>query len=101
MAAHRGALDSAAWTVGQGTWSGLPAAVEERRLQVELASGTEVVGFDKFGRLAAGCAVDDQPLVVHESGVAETDAGSFPEIHNVAFDPADGQLYVASELAGG
>ena len=95
-------LDSGAWTVDEGTWGGLLAAVQECRIQVEFVDGTEVVGLDNFGRLATGCEVADGTVVVYDPDITVTDRLSFPEIQDVAFNPADGELYglLSSSSAG-
>ncbi len=86
-------VDAAAWTLDQGSWAGLLSSVQEVRLQVEVADGTQVVGLDNFGRLSPGCETVDDDVVVRVPGLTLTDRLSFPEIHNVAFNPADGELY--------
>lgn len=86
-------IDSAHWTMDSGSWAALMTWVNECRIQVEFMDGTEVVGFDNFGRLAAGCEVADGDVVIHDNSVAMTQQISMPEIFNCALNPADGELY--------
>ena len=86
-------IDSAHWIMDSGSWGALLAEVNECRIQVEFVDGTEVVGFDNFGRLAAGCEVADGNVVVHEDSVAVAERISMPVIFNCALNPADGELY--------
>jgi hypothetical protein len=89
-------IDSAHWTMDSGSWAALLAEVNECRIQVEFVDGSEVVGFDNFGRLAAGCEVADGNVVIHEDSVIIAQQISMPEIFNCALNPADGELYAVA-----
>ena len=86
-------IDSAHWTMDSGSWGALLSEVTECRLEVEFVNGSEVVGFDNFGRLAAGCEVTDDDVVIHEDPFAIAQRISMPVIYNCALNPADGELY--------
>lgn len=86
-------LQESAWTVTSGTWAGLLANVNECRITAEFNDGTEVVGFDNFGRLSASCPEPDLPVTVQGFGVTLCGYRGFAGIATVARDPADGLLY--------
>jgi hypothetical protein len=94
-------LQAATWTVTAGTWAALLANVTECRIQVEFINGTEVIGFDNFGRLSAGCAPMDMPVTVHAPGVTPCGRLGFVGISTVARNPLDGLLYGTVDLASG
>jgi hypothetical protein len=94
-------LQAAAWTVTAGTWAGLLANVTECRIQVEFINGTEVIGFDNFGRLSAGCPPMDMPVTAHAPGVTPCGRLGFVGISTVARNPVDGLLYGTVDLASG
>jgi hypothetical protein len=86
-------LQQSAWSVTSGTWAGLLANVTECRIAPEFNDGTEVVGFDNFGRLSASCPEPDMPIVVQGAGVTLCGHAGFAGITTVAHNPADGLLY--------
>jgi hypothetical protein len=94
-------LQAASWTVTTGTWAGLLANVTECRIQMEFINGTEVVGFDNFGRLTPSCPPLDIPVVVSMPGVALCGYSAFVGISTVARNPADGRLYGTVDAATG
>lgn len=94
-------LQASAWTVTAGTWTGLLTNVTECRIQVEFINGTEVVGFDNFGRLSASCPPLDMPVTVSGPGVAPCGYAGFAGISTVARNPADGRLYGTVDAASG
>ncbi len=94
-------LQEATWSVTSGTWVGLLANVTECRLQIEFISGTEVVGFDNFGRLGADCPAMDLPVVTHVPDATMCGYSGFAGISTVARNPLDGLLYGTVDLASG
>lgn len=97
-------IQSAAWTLDSGTWSGLLANIIECRIQAEFMSGAEVVGIDNFGRLAANCPAPDQTVVLQSSDFQDCSQESFVGIAGVALNPVDHELYGlvdASAASGG
>lgn len=94
-------IDSAAWTMESGTWSGLVAYVEECRIDMEYYNGTEVIGLDNFGRVMPGCGAIDNPVVVEIPDFWFRDYHSLITVAGVCYNPVDTLLYGVVSLASG
>ncbi|NOT33028.1 MAG: T9SS type A sorting domain-containing protein [Candidatus Eisenbacteria bacterium] len=98
-------IQASAWTLDSGTWPALLADVTECRIQAELMDGTEVLGIDNFGRLAAACSDPDQTVVLQSPDFAKCSEESFVTIGGIGFNPVDNELYglvdAASASGGG
>jgi sugar lactone lactonase YvrE len=99
---HTYPLSAASWTVTSGTWAGLLANVTECRISLEhVASGSEVVGFDNFGRLQAGCPPLDQPINMWVTEITPCGYQNFAGITSVALNPVNQKLYGVIDVPSG
>ena len=86
-------VDSSVWQLDSGTWSGLLSSVTECRIDLEYFTEDEDIGFDNFGRLAAGCPAVDDPVVLHSPYWAKCGYHSFVGCRTVARNPVTGVLH--------
>lgn len=94
-------LQPSAWTLDSGTWAGLLQNVTECRIQAEFVNGSEVVGIDNFGRLAAACPEPDQTVVIHSSDFQKCGEESFVTVGGIGLNPANARLYCLVDAAAG
>ncbi len=92
-------LTASAWNVSSGTWAGLLANVTECRIEAEVVNGSEIVGLDNFGRLAASCGIVDDPIVVATPDIVKCGILSLVGVSSVARNPTDAELYGIIDLA--
>jgi len=86
-------IDSSVWQLDSGTWAGLLLNVTECRIDLEYFSGTDFIGFDNFGRLAAGCPRMDDPVVLHDPNWEKCGYHSLVGCRTVALNPVNGVLH--------
>lgn len=86
-------VDSSVWQLDSGTWSGLLSSVTECRIDLEYFTEDEDIGFDNFGRLAAGCPAVDDPVVLHSPYWAKCGYHSFVGARTAALNPLNGVVH--------
>lgn len=88
-------IDSLAWTMESGTWSGLIEYVQECRIDLEYYNGTEVIGLDNFGRISSECDPIDNPVAVEKPDFWFRGYHSLITPSSCTFNPVDSVLYGA------
>ncbi len=86
-------IDSLAWTMESGTWSGLLSFVTECRVDLEYISGGEQIGMDNFARVTGECSPVDNPIGTEVLDLWPCGRLSFMQPDAIAYNPADSLLY--------
>lgn len=95
-------IDSLAWTMESGTWSGLLEYVQECRIDLEYYGGIEVIGMDNFGRIAEECGWIDNPVHVDKPDFWFRGYHSLITPSSCVFNPVDSLIYgVVATTTGG
>ncbi|HYW68342.1 MAG TPA: FlgD immunoglobulin-like domain containing protein, partial [bacterium] len=86
-------VDASVWSLDSGTWTGLLSNITECRIDIEYFTEDEDIGFDSFGRLAAGCPPVDDPVFLYSPHWAKCGYHSFVGCRTVTRNPVNGVLH--------